>query len=359
MEQLLEKFFGSRGYRKMASNIVDFPVYFTVDRNFVNVVQIVDIDANQTLSKVEFKNATQKISWRFMDRGMSDVHVLTILLSNDIERCLSLCEEDFFCWIIQKTNRQLVIYENKTPDFYGLKGEIEAFLLNPDAISDYGEEAQEYNASGRKTYKSIKERALVNHTLLILNMILFTITAMTQGALYNLGDLNGPSVFLDGEWYRFITAMFLHADINHLTGNMVLLFFVGEIVERSIGHLKYFFLYFLAGIGGGVLSVLFEYIMQDFTGSIGASGAIFGIMGALLYIAIRNKGQFEGVSTIRLLFMISYTLYMGFTSSGVDNMAHVGGLLCGFLLAVLFYRKHKKKKKPKKEASNGGIVHEN
>ena len=88
-----------------------------------------------------------------------------------------------------------------------------------------------------------------------------------------------------------------------------------------------------------MLSALVEMRTGDFAVSAGASGAIFGIIGALLYIAVRNHGQIGNVSGQGILVMIALTLYYGFTSSGVDNFAHIGGLAVGFVLAVLLYRK--------------------
>ena len=85
-------------------------------------------------------------------------------------------------------------------------------------------------------------------------------------------------------------------------------------------------------------------LASDFwTGSLavsaGASGAIFGLLGALLWVVIRNKGRVGRLTKRGMLFMVLFSLYVGFTSAGVDNAAHIGGLVCGFLAAVLLYRK--------------------
>ena len=105
-----------------------------------------------------------------------------------------------------------------------------------------------------------------------------------------------------------------------------------------------------------VLPAVYEYVSplrirswwDILTGSMavsaGASGAIFGIIGALLYVAIRNRGRIGEISGKGLVFMVVLTLYYGFTSGGVDNMAHIGGLAAGFLMGVLLYRKRKDKR---------------
>lgn len=96
-------------------------------------------------------------------------------------------------------------------------------------------------------------------------------------------------------------------------------------------------------MGGNVLSAWWEVITADYAISAGASGAIFGIIGALLYIAIRNHGRIGEISGRGLIFMIVISLYYGFSSGGVDNMAHIGGLLTGFVSGVLLYWKRNRK----------------
>lgn len=142
-----------------------------------------------------------------------------------------------------------------------------------------------------------------------------------------------------GEYYRLITSIFLHFGFSHLVNNMLMLGVMGWQLELVVGKIKFLIIYFAAGIGGNMLSALVEMRTGDFAVSAGASGAIFGIIGALLYIAVRNHGQIGNVSGQGILVMIALTLYYGFTSSGVDNFAHIGGLAVGFVLAVLLYRK--------------------
>lgn len=86
-----------------------------------------------------------------------------------------------------------------------------------------------------------------------------------------------------------------------------------------------------------MVSLLLELKTQEFSVSAGASGAVFAVMGAMIYIVIRNKGWLGDLSMRQILVMAAFSLYFGFTSSGVDNAAHIGGLLAGFVLAVLFW----------------------
>ena len=98
----------------------------------------------------------------------------------------------------------------------------------------------------------------------------------------------------------------------------------------------------LGGVLGNVISLLIELRTQDFAVSAGASGAVFAVMGAMIYIVIRNKGWLGDLSMRQILVMAAFSLYFGFASTGVDNTAHVGGMVSGFFLAVIFYHPGRK-----------------
>ena len=137
------------------------------------------------------------------------------------------------------------------------------------------------------------------------------------------------------EFYRLVTAAFLHADIEHLVNNMLLLYFCGDIVERTLGKARFLILYVLSAICGNLLSSAYELSTGGFYDSIGASGAVFGLTGALLFLVIVRKGAAAHISMQRMLIAVFLSLYAGFYGANVNNAAHVGGLLSGFLLAFL------------------------
>ena len=94
-----------------------------------------------------------------------------------------------------------------------------------------------------------------------------------------------------------------------------------------------------SGIAGNIVSLIYDISSVQPAVSAGASGAIFGLMGALLYVVIANRGRLGRLSGRGMLFMVALSLYFGFTSGGVNNLAHIGGVISGFILAVLLYRK--------------------
>lgn len=172
-----------------------------------------------------------------------------------------------------------------------------------------------------------------------------SVRGMTEDPEFMLyhGAMYVPYIAERGEYYRLFSSMFLHFGFDHLMNNMVVLVVIGSNLEHELGKIKYLLIYFASGLCGNILSAVWDIRMDEFVVSAGASGAIFGLIGALLYVAIRNRGRVGTISGRGIVFMIIISLYYGLTSGGVDNMAHIGGLVSGFLCAVLLYRKRQGK----------------
>ncbi len=179
----------------------------------------------------------------------------------------------------------------------------------------------------------MKFRPIVSTVLVAVNAIVFVICNFTGNLLYEAGMLDVYSVLVRKEYGRILWSMFLHDGINHLFNNMLILFFLGSMIEKEVGHVRYGVLYFLSGIGGNLASLLSRAIHRELTASLGASGAVFGLDGVLLAMVLFSDRRMENVTPVRVLLMIAYSLYSGFVGRNIDNVAHVGGLLTGFVLA--------------------------
>ena len=133
--------------------------------------------------------------------------------------------------------------------------------------------------------------------------------------------------------------MFLHFGLEHMFYNMLMLLFLGDTLEKTAGKLRYLLIYLVGGLGGNIASVIYEWKREEYWVSAGASGAIFAVIGALACVVILNKGRLQDYSGPRLLMMAVLSILQGFTSSGTNYVAHVGGFAVGFLMALLFWRK--------------------
>ncbi|HEY6898276.1 MAG TPA: rhomboid family intramembrane serine protease [Rhodocyclaceae bacterium] len=146
---------------------------------------------------------------------------------------------------------------------------------------------------------------------------------------------NFSALTSDGQWWRMVTAMFMHGGFSHLAFNMIALYLFGRTVERIHGPLPYLALYLAAGLAGGAATLLTKPAVV----SVGASGAIFGLLGLLVafYLADRSflPAQARNTLAANAAVFAIYSLVQGFGNESIDNAAHIGGLLCGFLCGLI------------------------
>lgn len=135
----------------------------------------------------------------------------------------------------------------------------------------------------------------------------------------------------NGEFYRLITCIFLHASIVHLLCNMYSLYIVGPQIESFYGKLKYIFIFFFSGICGSILSLAFS---SDNIVSVGASGAIFGLLGSIVYFGYHYRVYLGNVLKSQIIPIIILNLLIGFMVTGIDNFAHIGGLIGGVFASM-------------------------
>ncbi|SET62623.1 rhomboid protease GluP [Salinibacillus kushneri] len=178
-------------------------------------------------------------------------------------------------------------------------------------------------------------KPVLTYLLIAINVLIFYFLEQQPGGststqnLIDWGAKFNPYI-LDGEWWRVLSSMFLHIGFAHIIMNMLALYYLGNTVERMFGSVKFFFIYFLAGIFGGVASFAFNDSVAA-----GASGAIFGLFGALLFFGFENKKLFFQTMGTNLLFIIGLNIAMGLSVPSIDNGAHMGGLAGGFLAAAI------------------------
>lgn len=183
--------------------------------------------------------------------------------------------------------------------------------------------------------KKWKAQPIVSTVLVAVNVLVYILCSLTGDLLYGRGQLDAFSVLVNQEYGRIFWAMFLHSGMSHLFNNMLILFFLGSMIEKEVGHFRYAVLYLLSGIGGNLLSLFVKVANGEVAASLGASGAIFGLDGVLLAMVLFSGREMENVTPARVLLMILYSLYSGFTGHNIDNAAHIGGLLTGFIVTSL------------------------
>lgn len=183
--------------------------------------------------------------------------------------------------------------------------------------------------------QKINSLPFVSIALVAVNVVVFLLCMVSGERIYNAGCSGVWDVLINKEYGRIVFSMFLHGDAEHLFNNMILVLFMGSMLEREIGHLSYGLIYFLSGIGGDIVSLYVRWLSNDWSVSIGASGAVFGLDGLLLAMVLLLGNKLRSITPVRVLVMIGLSLYSGYTSANIDNAAHVGGLLTGFCLGII------------------------
>ena len=186
--------------------------------------------------------------------------------------------------------------------------------------------------------------AYVNGAIIAVNVVYFLYLELAGSTddlnfMVEHGAMFAPYVVEYKEYYRLFTSIFMHFGIDHILNNMVILFVLGDNLERALGKVKYLLFYIVCGVGANIISMQFNISQYKLVVSAGASGAIFGVIGGLLYAVVINRGQLEDLSTRQLVMVIGCSLSFGFIGGGVDNAAHISGLILGILMSMILYRK--------------------
>ena len=181
------------------------------------------------------------------------------------------------------------------------------------------------------------EYCRMNIALAAIQAAVFLLCMITGDRLYLFGRCGTVLVLEQKQYWRLLTSVFLHSGLTHLGSNLLLQVLMGNAVERNLGHIRYLILYLVSGIGGNVISVLYDRAQGVNTYSVGASGAVFGVMGALIVLIIKGRKKLRAGSSLpaRAAFAVFYAVYAGFRNPYTDNAAHIGGLIFGLALGAL------------------------
>jgi membrane associated rhomboid family serine protease len=196
-------------------------------------------------------------------------------------------------------------------------------------------------------------QAPVTYALIAMNVLIYLIGASQGGGFNNPGGslyaklwLDAPSLH-NGDWWRLVTTMFLHASITHIAFNMIALWFIGRPVEQYLGSARFIGLYFVSGLAGSAGALL-----QTPGVTVGASGAIFGILGAMLIIEWQVTGRLAG----NAMTWIVINLVISFAIPGISWGGHVGGLIGGILITLAYAHWSERGRAQYGQLGLGGVI---
>ena len=350
--RLFEKYMQDMGYDILPTSYPQIKEYLKEENGFANIIQVIELKNEPIFDHERFKEFTKDVSSMIKNK---DIHVMSLVFCEDCALACNMVENEYMCWIID--SKELIFIDRdceEAEDFYGLRGILTGWLKDTKTLLDSGDmHAISDRLLNNEERESLKEKnsrkpSPVAVTLVIVNSIVFltsviigNVAANGTNPFVNAGQMDYNRIVV-GEYYRFLTAAFLHGGIQHLIGNMILLYFMGEMVEHQIGSVRFASVYLLSGILGNVVSYTYEMLSGIRYVSVGASGAIYGIMGALLYLVIKKTSGLN-IPVKRMILVLAYCIYSSFATDHVDYAAHIGGLIGGFLLTTVICELTKKR----------------
>lgn len=334
MNTLMDMFL-QKGFRNMSYIMFGTQNMFAVYQNAAYVISFIDNEELPEVNKEIYNEIQEKITKFFNERNIKSVKILKIILTDNYNKVEQLLYEDKNHWYITKSEGELLVLLNQPTDFLGIREDIENYL----AAEEVTEEAR-----ARKLQPIELKRILtVTNILVAINILVFIITSLNGNVLnanyiHSCGGLSGIDIVEKGEWYRAFTSMFLHFGLSHLLSNMFMLFIIGSIVEKSMGKILYTITYFISGFAASLGTVIY-YNHNNIANhvSAGASGAIFGILGALAIMLILNKNARNKSTLARLALYLLLSFSMVFFETNINVVAHFVGFVAGAIVALIFF----------------------
>lgn len=306
----------------------EYSIIRIVTKNIINKEQY-DYDILKT------KHIVKQLKRKLIDFSMNvlsiylDKNFYTNKIDNFDEKYISILikdEDDF------KNNEYINKAYKQVIDKFTYKEE--GFEL----ISKLTKEIEEKNIKeGQEREKYMRNnKPIITYILIFINIVMFVLMYMLGNGSENtntLIDFGANYILLTkaGEYYRLITSGFLHIGVIHLLLNMYSLYIVGSQVEYFYGKVKYIIIYLFSLIMGSLFTVALSSVN---TVSAGASGAIFGLLGSILYFGIKYRGYIGNSLVNQIVPVVVLNLIIGFTTPGIGNAAHIGGLIGGYLISM-------------------------
>ncbi len=340
--KLLHYFITEKNYNPIILQGVENEIWLENLNEEYQVVRIVSgyIHNNEQFDFDKFK--TKRIMKKIKKKTMSLFNMNVASFFLNLGENVSLEEETSTKSLCIKITEENDIKKNKLvseifPDLnnkmkFTEKG-AELFMKITGDINKHNQE------DARKVEKVFKAKfPMITYCLIAINLIVFVVPLIfgEQQQILEALCVHGPSVRA-GQYYRLLTGAFVHSGLMHLAFNCYTLYVIGSQIESFLGKAKYLVIYFISALFASLMSIIFNGNVA----SVGASGAIFGVMGALLYFGYHYRVYLGNVMRSQIVPLVLVNLLLGFAMEGIDNAAHIGGLIGGALITMALGVKNK------------------
>ena len=347
--KLLHYFITEQGYNPIVLHGAKDEIWL---ENLDNDYKIVRIVSNYIHNMEQFDYDTFKTKQiiKQIKRKTLTFSVNTLSIYTDIGDNVKLETIDNIDCVYIKDIQDVDKYEILRNNFPSLKNDLNMKEKGIELFTKLTGDINDTNEKKAKKAKNIFDvkKPTITYILLGINILVYILMMIFgQNKFLTMFGLYPPAV-ISGQYYRIFTCMFLHASLLHLIFNMYSLYIIGSQIENFFGKTKYLLTYLFSGIIASLMSMIFTR-----SWSVGASGAIFGLLGALLYFGYHYRMYLGTVIKSQIIPIIVINLVIGFSTSGIDNAAHIGGLIGGIIGAMMC---GVKEKSDKSDIINGIII---
>lgn len=338
--KLLHYFITNQNYSPIIIKGVEDEIWLENKNNEYSIIRIVTRHMHNNeqfkYDLLKTKHITKQIKRKLLDFSMNMLSIYTdVQYVDDIEDSK---DKKFINTIVQN-EEDLINNEIISKAYKNIKDNMnfteEDFELVGKITRDISEKNIKEAEKREKFMKS--KKPILTYFLIIINLIVFALMYVYGNGSEDLDTLikfgaNYTPLVKSGEYYRIITSAFLHIGAMHLIFNMYALYVAGSQIEYIYGKVKYIFIYLISAIMGSLFTIA---LSGDNVVSAGASGAIFGLFGSLLYFGYNYRGYMGNALISQIVPVVILNLFIGFSNPNIGNAAHIGGLIGGYLISMV------------------------
>jgi len=347
--ELLTHYFNARHFQSIPTDIETVSMFATYQKSSLYLINLIVLDANSVFDSERYAKYRETTQKQFSKVKTDKVILLNIMITSNPESVYSHInyspniDEDFvdIHWIVDSKDKQLVIPNRQIKSVLGFEKAVK------DLVATGKHEFYELTRQHEQSYISF---------FFILVLCGIWVFLEYQGGstevnvLINYGALNVALILETHQYWRLLSALFLHIGFAHLAFNVFALYIFGSRLEKYVNSGTFIGIFIFAGLMGSVFSFLGNYIFGTNAVSAGSSGAIYGLLGAVLILSNASKQSIDGLNSYTMWLVFIFGIVYSIIDKNVDALAHVGGFVGGLLAGWPIVKLDKKRR--------GGIVDE-
>lgn len=337
----INQYFINRDYQQIPTDSDTVKMYGIYDKSNLYLINVIELKDGYGLDPERYLEYKQITMHQFLDENADKTILLNIILTEDTDKLyddfnyVPDITEQFIdvLWFVNTKEEQMVIPKRQLRSVLGIEKDLRKLMQ--------GEELSHYKVN------RLEQIPLITSVLLLINVAIWLYTESIGSStdpqtLLRLGAIYAPLILNEGEYLRLLQSMFLHIGMIHLFHNMIGLYIFGYRLERYLSRWQFVVVYIGSGLVGSVVSVGLDVFLGRAVIAAGASGAVYGLMGAMVVVTRMIKRPIDGVSTYIVWIMFTLGIVHSITTPGISLSAHLGGFVGGLLLTTIVLNSSKR-----------------